>query len=97
MARAGPLLPYPAQLPQDYYAKNLPVPAPPSAPPPAQIITPPIPAPPSQIIGATNLGGVHYGVLPPDSPSFGWLWGTGQGYLYMYQEPGVWVQIGSNL
>jgi hypothetical protein len=87
------LFPYPRQLPQDYYSKNLPTPvAPPVAvaPPPTAAL--PI-APPSQTV---NSGGVYYGPSPPPNPEFGWLWTMGQGRLFVYIEPGIWTQVATN-
>ena len=84
------ILPYPFQLPQDYYAKNLPpTPAPSPAPEPPSVSPTPPPTTP-------NYGGIYYGDTPPDSPSYGWLWATTKGYLYVYIEPGVWQQIATN-
>jgi hypothetical protein len=85
------ILPYPAQLPQDYYTKGLPAASPP--PPDTPPITP-LPSTPAPIV--VNNGGVYYGDIPPDSPSYGWLWTNTQGALYVYMEPGVWSQIGTN-
>jgi hypothetical protein len=86
------ILPYPQQLPQDYYDKNLPpvVPVTPEAEAPPVITSP---APPT---GTLSYGGVFYGSTPPDSPNYGWLWTNTQGALYVYMEPGVWSQIGTN-
>ena len=88
-----PLLPYPAQLPQDSYAKNFPV-STPSVPisPEVPVVTP---TPPSSG-GAVSSGGVYYGSTPPANPQYGWLWTRGYGYLYVYMEPGVWSQVGTN-
>jgi hypothetical protein len=87
------LLPYPAQLPQDYFNKNYPVAAPvaPSGPttPPAVSVVPPITV-------TINSGGVYYGPTPPASPQYGWLWTMGQGRLFVYMEPGVWTQVSTN-
>jgi hypothetical protein len=84
------LLPYPSQLPQDYYAKNLP----PVQPPP-QPVTPPTPPvitqPPTP-----NLGGVWYGSAPPPNPQYGWLWTDTYGRLFVFMEPGIWSQIATN-
>jgi hypothetical protein len=41
--------------------------------------------------------GAYYGDSPPANPQFGWQWVNRQGFLYVYIEPGIWVQIGSNL
>jgi hypothetical protein len=92
----GPVvrLPYPRQLPQDYYTKNL----------PSSDGSVPVPVSPdtgddsSNIIdsGYVNNGGVYYGNAPPDNPLYGWLWTNTQGALYVYMEPGVWSQIGTN-
>jgi hypothetical protein len=94
MANTG-ILPYPSQLPQDYYSKNLPTSAVPTAPLPEQ---PPIPGyvPPSVPGAAVNNGGIWYGDIPPDSPDNGWLWANSQGQLFVYMDPGVWSQIATN-
>jgi hypothetical protein len=84
------VLPYPAQLPQDYYAKGLPSPAP--SPP----VVEPTPSPQPESPSTINNGGVYYGDTPPDDPSNGWLWANSQGALYVYMDPGVWSQIGTN-
>jgi hypothetical protein len=85
------VLPYPAQLPQDYYAKGLP---PASVPVPPVVVTSPapIPVPPATV----SSGGVYYGPTPPDDPQYGWLWTMGQGRLFVYMEPGVWTQVSTN-
>jgi hypothetical protein len=88
------LLPYPMQLPQDYYNKNLPLPVtsvPETVVPPTLDTTPP----PSTSI-AINNGGIYYGDLPPGAPQYGWLWTNRKGALYVYMEPGVWSQIATN-
>lgn len=88
------ILPYPFQLPQDFYAKNYvppvvtPTPGPPSPP-----IIEGNPPPPAVTV---NNGGIYYGPNPPASPSYGWLWTAGNGYLYVYIEPGVWQQVTTN-
>jgi hypothetical protein len=89
-----PLLPYPTQLPQDFYAKNLPTPSPP--PPPVSPPPPPvIPTPPPD--EAINSGGIYYGNTPPADPQNGWLWmQLTNGLVYIYTSPGVWSQIGTN-
>jgi hypothetical protein len=85
------ILPYPAQLPQDYYAKGLPSAPSPTSPEP---ITPEQPEIPDDT--AVSNGGVYYGDIPPSNPSNGWLWANTQGFLYIYMDPGVWSQIGTN-
>jgi hypothetical protein len=86
------LLPYPSQLPQDYYNKNLPTYVAPTPP------TPDIPVnvPPVISNEAISSGGVYYGPIPPSNPSYGWLWTQGQGRLFMYIEPGIWSQVSTN-
>jgi hypothetical protein len=84
-------LPYPAQLPQDYYTKGLPSAPSPSVPEP---ITPEQPEISDD--SAVSNGGVYYGDIPPNNPSNGWLWANTQGSLYIYMDPGVWSQIGTN-
>jgi hypothetical protein len=89
---ADRILPYPAQLPQDFYAKGLPeAPSPPPTIPPSTALPPTIPTP-----TVVNSGGVYYGDTPPDDPLYGWLWTNTQGALYVYMEPGVWSQVGTN-
>jgi hypothetical protein len=85
-------LPYPSQLPQDYYNKNLPPGAPPITPVEEPSIIEPITTP----SGTQNFGGVWYGDTPPANPGNGWLWVTSKGALYVYMDPGVWSQIGTN-
>jgi len=87
------LLPYPRQLPQDYYSKNLP-PTPTPQPPVPGLDFPLPPTSPSTV--AVNNGGIYYGDLPPANPQYGWLWTRGKGYLYLYMEPGIWLQVGTN-
>lgn len=87
------VLPYPNQLPQDYYAKNLPSAAQPSVPSITQ------PTPPDELPdpdAAVHNGGIWYGATPPDNPDNGWLWANAQGQVFMYMDPGVWSQIGTN-
>jgi hypothetical protein len=87
------VLPYPSQLPQDYYTKNLPSGAPSVAPP----TQPPSAATPDpDPIATINNGGIWYGDNPPDNPSNGWLWANSQGSVFIYMDPGVWSQIGTN-
>jgi hypothetical protein len=88
------ILPYPFQLPQDIYAKNLPPPPAPVLPTPPE--QPPAIVPPIDETIAVNNGGIYYGPAPPLNPSYGWLWTAGKGYLYVYMEPGVWSQIATN-
>ena len=90
----APILPYPDQLPQDYYAKNLP-PGAAAGPTPGVPIPPELP-PPVDPNAAVNNGGLWYGDIPPDSPLNGWLWSNSQGQLFIYMDPGVWTQIGTN-
>jgi hypothetical protein len=88
------ILPYPYQLPQDYYNKNLP----PGAPP----ITAEAPTAPSggdqgdQGDQGGTLSMVWYGDTPPSSPINGSLWVNTQGQLFTYIDPGLWSQIGTN-
>ena len=89
----GPILPYPAQLPQDYYTKNLP---PPFAPVTPSALTPPIVVAPPAPGASVNNGGIYYGVSPPSNPQYGWLWTQGSGRLFIYTEPGIWSQVGTN-
>jgi hypothetical protein len=91
---ANLILPYPYQLPQDIYAKNLPQPPAPVPIPPEQ--PPVIVAPPADTTASVNSGGVYYGSTPPASPQYGWLWTQGQGHLYVYMEPGIWTQVSTN-
>jgi hypothetical protein len=89
------ILPYPFQLPQDIYAKTLPQPPVPVLPTPPE--QPPITAaPPVDTTASVNNGGIYYGSTPPDSPLYGWLWTNTNGALYVYMEPGVWSQVGTN-
>lgn len=91
------ILPYPNQLPLDYYTKNLPGPAP--VPAPVQPSLPQYPAPVDPT-AAVNNGGIWYGDIPPNDPNNppqnGWLWANTQGQVYMYMDPGVWSQLGTN-
>ena len=84
------ILPPPTQLAQDYYAKQV---LPPSAPtvPPVVLPSPVTPAPET-----VNNGGIWYGSVPPDNPANGWMWTPGDGTLYMYIDPGIWSQVGTN-
>jgi hypothetical protein len=85
------LLPYPRQLPQDFYAKGQqPIPTPPPTPPTSP---PPQVAPPPSTV---NLGGVYYGDTPPANPQYGYLWSNTKGALFVWMEPGVWSQVGTN-
>jgi hypothetical protein len=86
------ILPAPQQLPQDYYASQVP---PVEVAPPPDVTPPDIPpfVPPDVTVSS---GGVYYGPTPPDSPQYGWLWTMGQGRLFVYMEPGIWTQIGTN-
>jgi hypothetical protein len=86
------VLPYPAQLPQDYYSKGL-EPAPSTPDTPATPTPTPIPDEPT---GTQSQGGAYYGDTPPDNPSYGWLWTDTQGRLFVYMEPGIWSQIATN-
>jgi hypothetical protein len=91
---AGLILPYPFQLPQDIYAKNLPQ-------PPVSVPLPPVQPSidvtlPVDTTASVNSGGIYYGPTAPPNPSYGWLWTAGKGYLYVYMEPGVWSQIATN-
>ena len=88
------ILPYPDQLPQDYYTKNLPSAAPAALPPEQPSI--PVYVPPLVPGAAVNNGGIWYGDIPPSSPQNGWLWANSQGQVFMYMDPGVWSQIGTN-
>lgn len=85
------ILAYPAQLPQDFYNKNLPQPSAPIPPapvePPSAVILPP---------ATVSNGGIYYGPTPPANPKYGWLWTSSNGLLYAYIEPGFWSQIGTN-
>lgn len=95
-------LAFASQLPQDFYINNTPPPAP--VPPPAP--APPVPAPPvivsppatsaPPITNNQNLGGTHYGPVPPTSPQYGWFWSKAPGQLFIYEEPGLWVQVGTS-
>jgi hypothetical protein len=88
------ILPYPFQLPQDIYAKSLPQPSAPIVTPPEQpSVTEPAPDDTSTSV---NSGGIYYGSTPPANPSNGWLWTNTQGALFVYMDPGVWSQIGTN-
>jgi hypothetical protein len=91
---ANLILPYPYQLPQDIYAKNLPPPPAPVPPTPPE--QPVIIATPPDTTASVNSGGVYYGPTPPASPQYGWLWTIGQGRLYVYMEPGIWTQVATN-
>lgn len=70
----------------------------PSAPPSVTVLEPiPSPLPPTEPVSPTaNYGGIYYGDAPPDNPAYGWLWTNRQGALYVYMEPGVWSQVGTN-
>ena len=85
------ILPYPYQLPQDYYAKNV---------PPTPVVPPTVVTPPSEgsyeSPDTINTGGAYYGTTPPLNPQNGWLWTDGSGALYVYTDPGVWQQIATN-
>lgn len=89
------LLPYPRQLPQDYYKKNLSIASPVVTTPPTTEV-PTTPTEPDSGGVATSSGGIYYGDLPPANPQNGWLWTQGAGRLYMYTDPGIWSQIGTN-
>jgi hypothetical protein len=91
---ANLILPYPFQLPQDIYAKNLPQPPVPVPSPPVQ--PPVVETPPVDTTVSVNNGGIYYGPTPPPNPSYGWLWTQGQGRMYMYMEPGIWSQVATN-
>jgi hypothetical protein len=91
------ILPYMKQLPQDYYAKNY------SAPPPSVVEETPPPVisfvPPDEPLTILEGGqsGVWYGSTPPDSPENGAMWlNSANSGLYVYEDPGVWVQVGTN-
>jgi hypothetical protein len=91
---ADRILPYPNQLPQDYYTKNLPT-ITPTVTPPTQppIIIEGLPPDPN---ASVNNGGIWYGAEPPLDPQNGWLWSDTNGHVFIYQDPGVWQQIGTN-
>ena len=97
---AGPL-PYMNQLPQDYARSLIPVTAPAEAVPvvPFTVVSPTYvpPEPASPGSPSTGTGGAYVGSSPPSSPSYGWLWlNTNNNGLYVYGDPGVWTQIGTN-
>ena len=55
--------------------------------PPQPVVTPP----------AVNFGGTWYGVIPPDNPELGWFWFNMNTFgLYICDDSGVWVQVGTN-
>ena len=91
-------LPYMYQLPQDYYRNNFPVSAPvPTPAPTLPELVVPIPTPPSPGPPASQSGGVWYGSIPPSNPAIGWLWlNSSNNGLYIYTDPNVWTQIGTN-
>jgi hypothetical protein len=98
-----PILPYDNQLPQDAAKKFLPGPTPPTpapAPPlPPGMQVPPInvlPDIPPQTIADTGQVISWFGPTPPSDPLFGWMWLNSEYDLFVYSEPGVWVQIGTN-
>lgn len=91
-------LPYMNQLPQDYYTKNY-IPLTPVVEP----VVPPIPLPPIEpsviITERPAQGATWYGSKPPTQPPppFGALWlNPANNGLYIYTNPGVWTQIGTN-
>jgi hypothetical protein len=86
------ILPAPQQLPQDYYARQVPPPVV-TLPP---VVTPPDIPPYVPPDAAVSSGGVYYGPTPPVDPQYGWLWTMGQGRLFVYMEPGVWTQVSTN-
>jgi hypothetical protein len=87
------ILPAPQQLPQDYFANQIP-PTEVAVPPPDVTvpIVPPYVPPPATVTS----GGVYYGPTPPADPQYGWLWTMGQGRLFVYMEPGIWTQVSTN-
>jgi hypothetical protein len=87
------ILPYPSQLPQDYYAKGV-QPTPPPTPEVPTETPPTVTIPPDG--SAVTFGGAYYGDIPPDSPQNGWLWLDTTGRLFVYMDPGVWSQIATN-
>jgi hypothetical protein len=84
------------QLPQDYYAKNYVPPAPVIVSPPT--FFPFVSSPPPESIPSYPVqGGAWYGNSPPSSPQLGWQWlNPANNGLYLYTNPGVWTQIGTN-
>lgn len=89
-----PILPYMRQLPQDYARKLIQAPVVPYVPPPEPPVISPIPV---EDIAAPATGAVFYGNTPPADPQLGWLWvNPANNGLYMYADPGVWQQVGTN-
>jgi hypothetical protein len=91
------ILPYPWQLPKDIAAKSVPTPTPvpptPVVPPSPILITPPVVEPPYTV----QDGGPYYGDTPPANPYNGWIWiNTANNGMYVFTDPGVWTQIGTN-
>jgi hypothetical protein len=95
-----PVLPYMNQLPRDYALKQKPVVVPTPVPTPVPPTPYPTPIPPTtEAVPDINLqiGGPWYGDTPPNSPSYGWLWvNPANNGLYVYTDPGVWTQVGTN-
>ena len=92
-------LPYMRQLPQDYYAANY---VPPS---PSVVVPPVIPNPNSPVTSTPpvtptapfQMGGTWVGTSPPNNPAYGWMWlNSSNNGLYVYTDPGVWTQVGTN-
>jgi hypothetical protein len=62
-------------------------------------VTPPIPPifPSEEETSFTVNPGPFYGPTPPEDPLYGWSWvNPANNGLYVYTDPGVWTQIGTN-
>jgi hypothetical protein len=85
------------QLPQDWYAKNY---VPPTPIPVEPVLSPILPLNPpvdDTIPSYPSQGGAWYGSSPPSDPQIGWMWlNPANNGLYLYTDPGVWTQIGTN-
>lgn len=84
------------QLPKDYYQKNIPVPVPAVIPEPEPLLTFVAPLP-DDTPATLSQSGVWFGTIPPSSPSIGWTWlNSVNNGLYVFTNPGVWTQVGTN-
>jgi hypothetical protein len=90
------ILPYMKQLPRDFYLFNYPVPAP--VPVSEPVVEPVVPETiPELGTPVSPPAGVSIGDTPPSSPETGAMWlNPANNGLYVYTDPGVWTQIGTN-